>query len=439
MANCDTTDEPNSSTTSRQQLYAQLAVPPGSRSIRLLDLDPRPPSQDGGPLTGHLRVARLADQPSFTTLSYVWDDKACPSSALAVLPQGVDLEISANCLNALRQIRRQFGAVTIWIDNVCINQDDEVEKESQIPLMQDIYSSEHLVRIQQLLGTPWISRAWTFQELVLSENPVLLCGDNLALWEDVINAAAVADVTPSMNTTLGPWHSLAGIWLSLPRPSLRRPDDGHVEALRPAPSFAELLDKFWDEQGPVFNPKNTFPAALTGGNENDDGQVVSALCLLANWMWSVACKTPPETPQFRRWSALFAALQGLFPPETEVYVDAFEVFNGLANVVDDPTIPDWPGVLAAMRSADDGAMFAYFVSTVQKLADEGRCLFTLPNGMGGSGPLDMAEGDEVFTVAGVRAPLVLRRVEGQIDGFDVFVLEELMKNGCVPCVLDVSS
>jgi hypothetical protein len=50
------------------------------------------------------------------------------------------LDITKNCYDALCQIRNQFGAVTIWVDSICINQDDEEEKASEIPLMQDIYS-----------------------------------------------------------------------------------------------------------------------------------------------------------------------------------------------------------------------------------------------------------------------------------------------------------
>lgn len=120
--------------------YADSKLPSGSGSIRLLSLQAAPKGQDDAPLVGVLSVARLQDRPVFTTLSYVWGNKTLKGSTIRCLPYQVDLDITANCSQALRRIRRRFGAVTIWVDSICINQDDNHEKESQIPLMQDIYS-----------------------------------------------------------------------------------------------------------------------------------------------------------------------------------------------------------------------------------------------------------------------------------------------------------
>jgi Heterokaryon incompatibility protein (HET) len=131
---------------SARQLYATLALPPGSRCIRLLDLHAPNKSTlqpTAIPLTGNLRVARLDDFPSFAPLSYVWGSKALPSHTITCSPEApyeVKLEITKNCYNALCSIRNQFRAVTIWVDSICINQEDEEEKLGQISLMHDIYS-----------------------------------------------------------------------------------------------------------------------------------------------------------------------------------------------------------------------------------------------------------------------------------------------------------
>jgi len=37
--------------------------------------------------------------------------------------------------------------VTIWVDSICINQDDEQERETQVSLMQEIYGSASLVYV----------------------------------------------------------------------------------------------------------------------------------------------------------------------------------------------------------------------------------------------------------------------------------------------------
>ncbi len=43
------------------------------------------------------------------------------------------------------------------------------------------------LQLDELFAREWIQRAWTFQELVLSSNPVVLCGDKMVEWEDWID------------------------------------------------------------------------------------------------------------------------------------------------------------------------------------------------------------------------------------------------------------
>jgi len=56
--------------------------------------------------------------------------------------------------------------------------------------------------------------------------------------------------------------------------------------------------------------------------------------------------------------------------------------------------------------------FKYFTKACDRMSADRRGLFVLSSGMVGTGPLDMREGDEVFLLAGVPAPMVLRLVEG---------------------------
>lgn len=151
------TQEPISYPTSAQQLYAMLELPPDSRCIRVLDID-RPSSSDvTGPgarvINGHLRVVNLDQQPSFTTLSYVWGGRASPSPVVKLAPHGCEVEITENCFQALWHIQQRFGAVTIWVDSISINQKDEQENEGQIPLMREIYSSAKTVYLWLGQGT----------------------------------------------------------------------------------------------------------------------------------------------------------------------------------------------------------------------------------------------------------------------------------------------
>lgn len=62
--------------------------------------------------------------------------------------------------------------MTIWVDAICINQDDEDEKDHQIPLLDVIYSCATTVYIWLGAGTStsssyaainWLSKASKFQ------------------------------------------------------------------------------------------------------------------------------------------------------------------------------------------------------------------------------------------------------------------------------------
>ncbi|OTA63590.1 hypothetical protein K449DRAFT_421695 [Hypoxylon sp. EC38] len=127
------------------QLYANLPLGQ-NRTIRLLDLDGLPSKLDTDetPLVGTLRVVSLSMKPRFTALSYVWGAFSTPHPDTLELRhsggQNVTLEISTNCRDALRALRRKYGALCIWVDAICINQHNNAEKESQIPLMEDIFS-----------------------------------------------------------------------------------------------------------------------------------------------------------------------------------------------------------------------------------------------------------------------------------------------------------
>ncbi|KAK4221942.1 heterokaryon incompatibility protein-domain-containing protein [Podospora fimiseda] len=140
------------------QLYADLPLPPGSRSIRVLDLDTA--SDPDSDLTASIGVAVLDESLHFLALSYVWgsptttpDGQPAPSILLRDLNNqdsfSVRLNITPNCQAALKEIRNcaRTKGVSIWVDAICINQGDDDEKVDQIPLMQDIYSFSSEVAI----------------------------------------------------------------------------------------------------------------------------------------------------------------------------------------------------------------------------------------------------------------------------------------------------
>lgn len=126
------------------QLYEHLCLHRGSRCIRLLKLD-HDPNNPHAALTGTLSVVDLRTSPAFTALSYAWGNFSCPRATITC--QGCELDITDNCRDALLALRDQFGGLLIWVDAICINQDDMAEKSHQIQLCGEIYSCSKTVYV----------------------------------------------------------------------------------------------------------------------------------------------------------------------------------------------------------------------------------------------------------------------------------------------------
>ncbi|KAI1474590.1 HET-domain-containing protein [Daldinia eschscholtzii] len=207
--------------------------------IRLLCLEPAPDRE--ATLKGSFEHIILPDHyftDPYTALSYVWGDAA---AADTILVDGHVFGITANLGAALRDIRNDVKVHHLWADALCINQNDIPERNQQVALMRDIYSSAsstiaHLgtlspgvgylleqvpqwifgesrtvydagialeepqgsnsnqvlkitsdvtVGSEDLLARPWFHRAWTFQELVLSRDPWVQCGSRKVRWMDL--------------------------------------------------------------------------------------------------------------------------------------------------------------------------------------------------------------------------------------------------------------
>jgi hypothetical protein len=148
-------------------LYRSISIPSRGKCIRVLDIENGEAFEpSGGPLRTTMRVVDLERRPSFTALSYVWrqqtkasDDRGDTSS---ILCNDVLVSITTNCYSALLHLRGKLGNFSIWIDAVCINQEDTEEKASQLPLMGDIYSGAKEVYIWLGEGNEATERAMTY-------------------------------------------------------------------------------------------------------------------------------------------------------------------------------------------------------------------------------------------------------------------------------------
>lgn len=109
----------------------------GEETVRVFVLFPA--ASRGDPLVCHL-IERALDKFCHEALSYVWggsNHKRPIYCADHGQNQGGRLEITQNLDEALRAIRTKRSVRSIWVDALCINQQDADERIRQIPLMED--------------------------------------------------------------------------------------------------------------------------------------------------------------------------------------------------------------------------------------------------------------------------------------------------------------
>jgi len=85
-----------------------------------------------------LVTVALGYAPRFEAVSYAWGNA---EDTTFIIVNNVSWKVSRNLIGALRLFRDLPNQTLLWIDGQCINQTDVEEKNYQIPLMGEIYSS----------------------------------------------------------------------------------------------------------------------------------------------------------------------------------------------------------------------------------------------------------------------------------------------------------
>ena len=91
-----------------------------------------------------LETVPLGSKPRFESLSYAWGQQS------ANIPFNIghgELLITGNLENALRAVRRANEAIFIWVDAICIKQQDLIGRNHQVQLMRQIFTSASTVNI----------------------------------------------------------------------------------------------------------------------------------------------------------------------------------------------------------------------------------------------------------------------------------------------------
>lgn len=138
------------------------------RQFRLLAV--KPSADRLAPLRCELNEAFFDnDDLEYTALSYTWGDTLVTAP---IFVKGEETQVTLNLEAALRHIRKSSHDIVLWVDALCINQNDVSEKNHQVEMMREIFSGAELV-------VAWLGSASEDSDLAME-----LLGTGLdVLWE----------------------------------------------------------------------------------------------------------------------------------------------------------------------------------------------------------------------------------------------------------------
>jgi Heterokaryon incompatibility protein (HET) len=103
--------------------------------FRVLVIEPSPDPDER--ISCSLLHRPLIHATSFEALSYTWGDE---KAEYPILIDGGIFYVRRNLYSAIRELRPTSSSRTLWIDAICINQNDVSERGFQVAQMGDIYS-----------------------------------------------------------------------------------------------------------------------------------------------------------------------------------------------------------------------------------------------------------------------------------------------------------
>lgn len=114
--------------------YQYSPFDPKQRQIRLITLEPGA-WQD--PIYCSINIISFDGQPTYDALSYVWGN---PKNRKPIQLNDHSFVVTENLWIVLRRLRDHAMRRVLWVDAICINQDNNEEKSQQVSMMREIYS-----------------------------------------------------------------------------------------------------------------------------------------------------------------------------------------------------------------------------------------------------------------------------------------------------------
>ncbi|KAI8656865.1 HET domain-containing protein [Fusarium sp. Ph1] len=189
-----------------------------SNSLRVLHLD------DGAPavLSGTFERASITHLPPYEAVSYCWGgEDGDYTKPEFIIIGGRLFPITKNCAAVLHKIRKPNKKRVVWIDSLCINQNDVNERSVQVSQMGKIFSgvrkvhiyvgnnidgriaskafyvlrsmrnlkefnmrlSDRVEAVKTLFAQTYFSRMWIIQEVLLAKTAALHWGKATIPWQ----------------------------------------------------------------------------------------------------------------------------------------------------------------------------------------------------------------------------------------------------------------
>lgn len=235
----------------RQPIYRPL----GDNSFRLLEIQAGTWKDQ---IVVQLINATLEATPPYDALSYVWGDE---KSTVAITCDQAPFNITENLHWSLTRIRYSDRPRIIWVDAICINQDDLKERSHQVSMMGRIFSGARYVfacigdapanttddilslcrqlgdtirdgealtlhsrdplwedarftSLGEITSRPWFSRAWILQEAGLAKDPRILFGAAEISYRKLIKLIRALPLQLAANFRIRAWlvHMEWTVW-----------------------------------------------------------------------------------------------------------------------------------------------------------------------------------------------------------------------------------
>ncbi|KAI1736531.1 heterokaryon incompatibility protein-domain-containing protein [Xylaria scruposa] len=195
--------------------YSKLTGEDSIRIMRLL------PGRAGDPIHVQIQHASLSTEQEYMAVSYAWGNRM---ALRTIICEGKRIQIPISLCRALTYMRHPLNPIYLWVDAICINQKDEVEKSRQVRRMRNIFMKAKKVTVwlgqdirqsakvvfqtmdamtkqdfqtvplpedlfwrdaERLFRKKWFSRLWCLQEVILAADADVQWGTEVASWKTV--------------------------------------------------------------------------------------------------------------------------------------------------------------------------------------------------------------------------------------------------------------